>query len=366
MRILHVVESTDVGFGGLSKSVLDLESEMRRMGHEVHVVSRDGLSPRCTDSKAGLPEGLRRFGLSRELSEAIKYRAKNAEVIHVHGLWRMHNIYAAGAAAAAGIPFLVSTHGMLSPEALKISAYAKRAAWWAFQRRILNCAAAIHVTSAREELDVSAKGVGRRIVTIPLGFEFPPTEAGELPRSNNVLFLGRIHPIKNLELLIDAWAGLPESVAVDGWQLLIAGDGKREYVEQLQQRAHEHKNIKFLGPAVGPQKDQLLASASLLVLPSRSENFGLVVLEALAQGTPVVCSTGAPWEQIGEQGCGLWVTPDISNIRAALAWFIEQPASHRIAMGRRGKIWARENFCLERTVTEMTKLYSSVRTAMNT
>lgn len=360
MRVLHVVESLDIGFGGLSKTVLDLRNEMRRAGHEVQVLSCEAFFEARNGPTRSFLNRILRFGASEKLSSAITESARRSDVLHVHGLWRMHNIYAARAAAVAGIPLVVSTHGMLSPEALSVSAPAKRAAWWAFQRQILNTADVIHVTSAQEERDVASRCSPRKIASIPHGFEFAKQEQHDLQREKNVMFLGRIHPIKNLELLVDVWKSLSGAPAAEGWQLLIAGEGDPDYVRELQRRAGATNSIKFLGAVVSPQKERLLATSSVLVLPSKSENFGLVILEALAQATPVICSVGTPWQEVVEQGCGLWVQPAVSDFKGALNRFLSLPTAERVSMGRRGQRWARATFSLEHTVAKMTTLYTQI------
>lgn len=361
MRVLHVTESLGEAFGGLSKTILDISSEMTRQGHEAGVISSDELVPPPIKSPSYLRKVIQRFRTSRRLSRRIAESVSSSDVVHVHGLWRMHNIYAARSAAKAGVPLVVSTHGMLSPDALRISAQAKRLAWWVFQRGLLKSAAAIHVTSVQEQLDVTRKRVGPKVFMIPHGLDFSELEQHRGARKNVILFLGRIHPIKNLELLVDAWGDLSGAAVAEGWELWIVGSGEPEYVTGLRARAKAKcQNVKFMGSISSPKKELILATASVLILPSASENFGLVVLEALAQATPVICSTGTPWQQVVDQGCGLWVEPTQYCLGAAMSWFLSQPADARCSMGRSGQVWVRNDFNLNSTVGDILALYSDV------
>jgi glycosyltransferase involved in cell wall biosynthesis len=208
---------------------------------------------------------------------------------------------------------------MLMPEAFRMKAWKKLPYWRFFEKAHLERAGLIHVTSELEAGSVRVRLPHVSIVVIPSGcsLEVPAVEPMFVQGVRHyVLFLGRLHPIKNLEKLIPAAASLP-----DGWALVVAGEGTPQYEERLRAAAARlaHGKVRFLGWLDAQEKFRALRGAAALVLPSLSENFGNVVLEALAVGTPVIASTGTPWSLLEPEGAGLWVPPETNALAAAMA-----------------------------------------------
>jgi len=198
-------------------------------------------------------------------------------------------------------------------------------------RLVLNC------TSEKEKLDTLTRLPHLQSVVIPHGVEAPnkvdPTDGNGKLR---LLFLGRLHPIKGIELLLQACRYLPDNLL---WQLTLAGSGEASYVNQLTQQMEYfglRKHINLAGQVVGEAKKILFEHSDVLLVPSYSESFGLVVAEALAHGVPVIASRGTPWSTLKEKGCGLWV----ENTPKELANAIQKIASLPLRnMGTRGREW---------------------------
>lgn len=369
LRILNVVESISPSFGGLSQSVLDMAGTLARDGHYVELVTGDASGAevpagvRVSELKfvLGSVPGIGKVGFSPEARRYLAGSAGDCDVIHLHGLWRMHNLYAAAAAKAGRVPLLISTHGMLSASALRQSAEMKAALWLAFQKRVLNSADAIHVTSTQESADVRSRGISTPLISIPHGFQIvAPASQGSLPRAKRMLFLGRLDPIKNLELLIDSWKELKSRGGMAGWELVLAGEGRDAYTRRLKGRAAGEASISFIGVVRAEAKRMLVGNSAGLVLPSHSENFGLVVAEALAEGTPVICSTGTPWSAVVDVGCGAWVEPTIADMTAAIAWFANLPEEERRKMGVRGRAWVEGTLSLDVIGRSMAAAYANL------
>lgn len=265
-----------------------------------------------------------------------------APFIHVHGLWSP----VAGAvmwyARASGIPYCVSPHGMLMPEALRLKEWKKRPYWSLVERRQMEGARFLHVTSELEA--VSAR---RRLPTVPLhiipnGVDIPVRNDWgrfDVPGAEKYfLFLGRLHPIKNLGSLIQAARTLPT-----GWVLAVAGGGSGSYERTIRTLARREAagKVHFLGWLDGLAKWCAVRSAVALVLPSKSENFGNVVAESLSMGTPVIASTGTPWQILEREGAGLWVPPTVEDLAKAMqvAWQSEETwtrmRANALALARR-------------------------------
>lgn len=252
-------------------------------------------------------------GLSKYL------RGERPDIVHQHGVWQFTGLAAADFCRCEGIPLVVSPHGMLSKAAMAGHSVRKRMAWLTYQRAVLAAADVIHVTSEGEMLDVRSMGIRTPAAVIALGVQTPATCPPERRNSSlRAVFLGRLDPLKGVGDLVTAWA----TVRPEGWKLTLAGPDNVGYAARLRRlisQAALENVVEIPGPLWGADRDALLAAADLLILPSHTENFGLVVAEALAQGVPVVTTTATPWECVAEAGCG-WVVPSgVEGISAGLA-----------------------------------------------
>jgi glycosyltransferase involved in cell wall biosynthesis len=181
-----------------------------------------------------------------------------------------------------------------------------------FQTKVL-----FHATSVLEEEDIRNIFRNARIINIPVGVEVTlPVNNDSSVEKANFIFLGRIHPIKGLENLIEALAKVEEFMHSD-CKLLIAGYGENYYVQSLKDKCIElnisHK-VKFLGRVEANEKVNFLEAGKFLVLPSYSENFGAVVAEALAVGTPVIVSNNTPWNIIADNNAGYFIDNSVTSL----------------------------------------------------
>jgi glycosyltransferase involved in cell wall biosynthesis len=177
------------------------------------------------------------------------------------------------------------------------------------------------------------------------------------PSKRTVLFLGRIHPIKGLSDLVKAWA----MVRPPGWRVVIAGDGDKNHQAQLEAEIRERGlsgEFSFVGPVTGDSKWVWYREAALFVLPSHSENFGIVVAEALACGVPVITTRGTPWEDLNAHRCGWWTDIGPEALAKALREATTQPVAGRVEMGTRGKRLVEEKYTWPGIAAQMHRVYS--------
>ena len=172
-----------------------------------------------------------------------------AMLIHDNGLWLPTNHSAAVIAGKFGVPLVVSTRGMLEPWALKHRAWKKQIAWWLYQRNDLRTARVLHATAPHEAESLRRLGLRQPIAVIPNGVDLPPfLHRSQVPASPHVaLFLGRIHPVKGLLELVDAW----RIVRPSGWTMIIAGPdegGHRAVVEERIRRAGVESDFQLSAP----------------------------------------------------------------------------------------------------------------------
>lgn len=301
------------------------------------------------------------FCISRNLQKALEQT--NADLYHTNGLWRFCNHVTAKEARRKGKPYLITPHGMLYPQALSQSKWHKRLLRWAFFNRDLHEADCIHVTCEEEMKHVRALGFTNPIAIIANPIPLPLI--GPIAHTEKVTFgyLGRLHPRKHVERLIEAMAQLT-SQDRKRCELVIMGTGEPSYEaflrEEVQKRQLE--NVHFAGFVGGIAKQKKLASLSALFVPSDYENFGMIVAEALSCGTPVWASTGMPWEQLNKKGCGWWQAPTIENITSTMHQILNMSPKTIDEMGQIGRQWIIEDFSSQHVAKQMKELYHWILT----
>lgn len=179
-------------------------------------------------------------------------------------------------------------------------------------------------------------------------------------RPNGLLrlaFVSRVHPKKGLDILFPALARLPTHVTLD-----IYGDGDPDYVRDLQAEADRmnlSERVRFHGYVDGDDKTRALTNCDLFVLPTHSENFGIVVAEALAHGTPVITTMNAPWKEIIAQGCGAWTEATPQALEEAIR---NLESADLETLGAQGRNWMERDFSVESMVQKFRKLYRRLGT----
>jgi glycosyltransferase involved in cell wall biosynthesis len=287
------------------------------------------------------------------------------DVLHDNGMWLAHNHSIAVLARQRNIPRVVSTRGMLEPWAVRHKRLKKRVAWWLYQRRDLQQAQLHHTTAAQEARNIERFRLGVPVCVIPNGVDLPEDNLvnrsnpakekdGRVPRT--ALFVGRIYPVKGLLMLVEAWS----RVRPNDWRLQIAGPdeaGHRTEVERAVSLAGLREVVSFLGPIEGEAKTEAFSHAELVILPSYSESFGIVVAEALAHGLPVLTTTGTPWSELAKRGCGWWIEPTVEALVQGLRQSTSQDDATLRAMGAKGRTWIAAQFGWDAVAKEFLSAY---------
>ncbi len=311
----------------------------------------------------------RHFGYSPRFYTALS--GFSPDLIHAHGLWTYLSAAALKEHRRRGTPVVISPHGMLDPWALGFSRSRKRIVAALFQDALLHSASVIHALNASEAAAIRAYGLSNPIVVIPNGVSLPPTHSLSLPwnpsasgRDRVLLFLGRIHPKKGLDLLLKAWPGFTRpGGAGERWRLVIAGWDEIGHESDLKASvlaAGIGDSVNFVGPLFGEAKRGAFASADAFVLPSRSEGLPMAVLEAWSHGKPALISRACNLPEGAMAGAAFEVDPESDELGEGLARLAELGDERRAAMGQAGRNLVERRFVWERIARDFERVYRAV------
>lgn len=289
-------------------------------------------------------------------------------LLHLHGLWLGVHHQAAVWARQNGVPVVWSTHGMTAPWSMRHKWWKKLPAWWLYQKRDLQRAAVLHATSEQEVEWNRKLGLANRQVLVPLGSDLHQSP-GTNPQSPGtkhqapgtiILFVGRIYPVKGLMNLVRAAALLPPPPPAIRFR--IVGPDQAGHRAELEAECARLgvKNVQFVGEKHGAELDAEYEACDVLALPSFTENFGGVVVDALAHGKPVIASKFTPWRELEEKGCGWWVDNAPESLAKTIAAAAGLPRERRVEMGEKGRALVEANFTWQAVAKSMLACYQSL------
>ncbi|MFT6904714.1 MAG: glycosyltransferase involved in cell wall biosynthesis [Oleiphilaceae bacterium] len=278
--------------------------------------------------------GPKKLMYSKSLSNAIEADLSNDDIIFSNNLWNYPAYLSAKLAKKHNVPHIISIRGTLYPWSLQQGRWRKKIAWHLFQKKALQQASVVHVTCEDELKAVRALGITTPIALVPHGINYddyqnlPDREVALSNLNLNkekkyLLFMSRLHKKKGLDLLLSTWPKLAKEHP--DWCLLIVGPDYSNYskmISELITKFDLHDNIKNLGMLTGEQKYSAFSASNLFILPSFSENFGVVIGEALAAGLPTITTTGTPWTEINEYNCGRCIELSEDNLESTINDFL--------------------------------------------
>jgi glycosyltransferase involved in cell wall biosynthesis len=385
MKILHVIANLAPRYGGPSKACWETARAVAQLGHQVSIYTTNqdgpGILPVPTDGPVWR-EGVevryfpiqppRFWGTSWPLARALRQAIKGVDLVHVHNLYLFHDLVAGYCCRVLGVPYLIQPHGSLDPFIYQRHRGRKRFMEWGFQNRTIRDAAAIWFTTADEKNLAAPFTFGTPGVVVPLGIgvdEFAAMpEPGSFRRRHPeigdkqiILFFGRINFKKGLDIVAKAFGAVARRR--QDVHLVIAGPDNEGWGARVRTWLGEEGVLgrtTFTGMLLGPDKLAVLRDASLFVLPSYSENFGLAVIEAMAAGLPVIISDQVNiWREVEAGGAGRMIRCD----PGALADQILDLLDHRDAahhMGLRGRALVKERYQWGKVAEAMAEVYGSI------
>ena len=351
--------------GGVPASTLTLVRALRAAGHSVSLV---GIDSDGSEPATLVPAPAAGMAFTGKIVPILERLITEAEVLHLHGLFASGNWWMARRARRLGTPYVVSLHGQLSPWSMRAKAMKKRAFMSAFGNSILRHAALVHATSGAE-LDAASKRLPRSAraeITAPMVdlnecVAGPNRHRAAIPTSDlpTLLFLGRLHSTKSPEIAVDALKHLHDAGVA--CRLILAGPGDERYVDLLRRRAGLgglDDSVIFTGEVDARAKSALYRQAEMLVLPTQHENFGIVLVEALGSGLPVITTRAVGiCEELASSGGAVIVDRTAAAVGEAAADLLADPERRRF-MGEAGRTWARENYDKSRCLARFEAIYS--------
>lgn len=367
MRVIHVVPAISEVANGPTYTVLRLCESLIQAGDNLTLAAMDWspLSSRPVFTKTfPMGAGPKRLGRSPEMSRWLMGEtfAGMVNVIHSHGMWQMCTVYPGKAAKSGKTKLVISPRGSLSSWAMNHGSWFKGIFWPLLQRPALSQAACFHATAESEYEDIRRLGFKQPVAIIPNGIDVPEFAQKTHAGNRTLLFLGRLHPIKGIDILLDAWAAVMDHFS--NWRLLIAGTDtgygqQGGYLKEMKALAAKLKlkRVEFSGPLYGEAKLSAYREADLFVLPTHSENFGVTVAEALSAGTPAIVTKGAPWQGLEAHHAGWWINIGVDPLVATLEKAMAESFDELAQRGLNGREWMIRDFSWQTIGNRMDQTY---------
>lgn len=301
------------------------------------------------------------------------------DVIQLQSMWDLRYHIVAKTARKHRIPYIITPRGMLEPWCLSQKKWKKKLAMTLYQMKDIKRSACVFTTAEMEALHVRDLGVDVPMVVIPNGIETDgyPCRISKDKVKKQILFLSRIHIKKGIELLIDAFDRIiKKNTDMDDWTVAIVGNGEEGYIRELKRKVEDlnlRDKVKILAPVFGDAKVKLYQESSIFCLPSYSENFGMVIAEAMSCGVPCITTNGTPWQllngEVSTMGANLdilgknrktgWcIDLNVDNLEKVLLEAMTMKTEALYEMGQKGNLLVQENFNYKSVARKVMQLYS--------
>jgi len=381
MKILHIAASMSPEWGGPTKVVAGLTEKLVEKGVEINIFSPfkrgEGLNvinPKGIELQLFPQNFIDRLwtSYSWDFTIAIKQNVHKFDIIHIHEIWHYPNYFASRAAKKAGKPYVVTIHGALDPWCLNHKAFKKKIYALLIQKRILREASVIHAIT-NEEIKQIKNFVNNNniIIMIPNGIN--PEDFINLPSRKELeklypeligkkvlLFLGRIHPKKGLDLLAKVFGIIARER--DDVRLLIAGpdsDGYKDKIVQTLKNERVLNKVIFTGMLKDQNKLVALGGADIFILPSYSEGFSMAILEAMICKLPVIITHQCNFPEVAEVCAGRVINPNVEQLTETMIELLNNPQLCK-KMGENGHKLILKKYTWNKIADQMIKLYEDV------
>jgi glycosyltransferase involved in cell wall biosynthesis len=365
MRILQVAMGAGADSGGPARSIMGLTSSLANVpGCEVAIFIHKPIDVKESNyhpAQVFLGDWTgNRFYSLRQFEQILeKFKP---DIVHFHDLWNPSAHMDIVACRKRGIPYVIAPRGSLDAWSLRQKWFKKKLGLLLYQRKDLNRAIALHVTAQMEADHCRRMGYKGDFIFGANGVNLPselPPRVNCVEGKRKMLFLSRIHPKKGLIELIRAW----KDVDHNGWVLEIVGNDSENYWDVVK------KEIESCGVNQSvirtPFQDDVAKwrtyrSADCFVLPTHTENFGIVIAEAAYAGLPVLTTKNAPWSELVEENAGWWIDLNHHSLVEALSCAMSITDSQRQKMGENGRELIVKNYLWKNIAEKMKGEYARV------
>jgi glycosyltransferase involved in cell wall biosynthesis len=360
---LHLCNGLDpVRDGGMVPSILGMTEAIRRARPD-RPLSIVTPTPSQLDGTE-VADGLTLRGPETDFEAAVR----SAEVVHMHGLWQVQTRRGGRAARGAGIPYLITAHGMAEPWALRHKRWKKALYLALVESRNLRGASCLHALSRPEIGHLRALAPETPVCFVPNGVDLAPFDAlpdrtgieHEYPELNGkfvLLFFGRLHVKKGLDLLMDAFGRL----AADHPELhiMLAGRDQGAWPDFRDRAEHLGlaDRITYVGHVAGERARQVWSRADAFTLPSYSEGFSMAILEALACRLPSLISVPCHFPELAAAGGAIVVESDEESVLRGLRELLERSPDERRRMAETGRTLVEREYTWDRQARKLVDVY---------
>ncbi len=363
MKVIHFIPSIDRTSGGVGVYMQLLAKELGKLCN-LYIVTSVSENPLPLENAKiiTIPFKITEFRKMKKEWCKLLHEIK-PDLVHVNCCWMPQSAFTQKWAQKLGYKVILSPHGMLEPWIISRHYWTKKVpALLLYQRAAIKNADYLHATAESEKANLLKLGYNKKIEVIANGIDIDSIRMKDnWERKKKILFLSRIHVKKGIEFLLEAVAILKEQLK--DYTINIAGEGDANYIASLKNKAKElgiERFINFCGGVYGEKKWKLFREADIFVLPTYSENFGIVVGEALACGTPVITTKGTPWEELNTKHCGWWTEVGTEATKEALASFLTLSADELKEMGYNGRELIENKYSTKKIAQDMYSLYNKI------
>jgi glycosyltransferase involved in cell wall biosynthesis len=378
MKTIHIIENIDNSYGGPAKSVPFLIKYLNKIAVENKIISIELKKEETNDicfennieiisSKYNGPKFLK---FSNNFCKIITDEITKETILHTQSLWNYPPYCAYKIAKKNNVPLIMSIRGNLYNWNLNKSKWKKDLALNLFQMKMFQEASCLHATEPNELKAIRDLGITTPVALIPNGIEideFRSLSSKEQAKENlklnsqkrYILFMSRIDSKKGLEYLINAYLKLSQNHTE--WELFIAGPVyDKNYFDKINKNIRLHQaadRIHYFGMVSGQERLDLFAASELFILPAHTENFGMVIGEAMAAKLPVITTTGTPWKVLNDNNAGWWVDLNNDNITSSLEKAMLKNSLELKEMGTRGYEIIKNDFTWDEVAIKMKQVY---------
>ena len=362
MKVIHYIPSIDISSGGTTSYIQLLSLKLGEFVN-LHIVTH--LSSEVVEIKNCtvhyIPTITHFVAMKREWRKI--FLEIQPDIVHINCCWMPGCAYIQKWSQSLGCKVVLTPHGMLEPWIINRHYLTKKIpALLLYQKHAIMKADIIHATAEIEKKNILELGYNDRVFVIPNGIDVDNIAIKKnWGKQKKILFLSRIHKKKGLEILIESVARLKNQMM--DYKIIIAGEGSASYIQSLikyTKKKHVNSLFDFIGRVYGMQKWNLYRNADVFLLPSYSENFGLVVAESLASGTPVITTKGTPWKDLETYHCGYWAEIGIKGTIEALRKFLTLSESDLEKMGKNGRKLIEDKYSSKVMAEKIVDLYKSL------